>query len=203
MKRIPFAILSGIIIIFITSCQTNRPVERVSSETTMDLSGYWNDADVKIAAKEIISSCLESPRISQYSSLHGGKRPVVIIGSYRNQSDEHIDTGILTKQLEADLINSGIVDFVASRSERSQIRSEREDQQKNASEDTAKNLGNEIAADFILQGMIKTIVDSNGDVITRTYYISTEMIDIETNMKIWVNDNSSIKKVLRRSKLKM
>ena len=178
-----------------TSCASTPQVKRVEPNTVTDLSGYWNDTDVKIAANDIIKECLASPRVSGFASKHGGKNPVVIIGSFRNQSDEHIDTSILTKQFETALVNSGVVDFVASSAERAEVRQERDDQQLNASEETAKNLGNETGADFMLQGAIKTIVDSDGQgLMTRTYYISTELIDIETNMKIWMNDNNLIKR---------
>ena len=185
-----------------SSCASNN-VSRVSSETVTDLSGYWNDTDVRLVAGEIIDGCLASPRIAQYPSQHGGKLPVVIVGSYRNKSDEHIDTEILTKKLEAALVNSGKVEFVASSAERNELRAERIDQQTNASESTAKSLGNETGADFMLQGSVKTIVDSDGKTIARSYFVTTEMIDIETNKKIWMDDNSSIKKVIKRSSTRM
>ena len=181
-----------------SSCASNN-VSRVSSETVTDLSGYWNDTDVRLVAGEIIDGCLASPRIAQYPSQHGGKLPVVIVGSYRNKSDEHIDTEILTKKLEAALVNSGKVEFVASSAERNELRAERIDQQTNASESTAKSLGNETGADFMLQGSVKTIVDSDGKTMARSYFVTTEMIDIETNKKIWMDDNSSIKKVIKRT----
>lgn len=185
-----------------SSCASNN-VSRVSSETVTDLSGYWNDTDVRLVAGEIIDGCLASPRIAQYPSQHGGKLPVVIVGSYRNKSDEHIDTEILTKKLEAALVNSGKVEFVASSAERNELRAERIDQQTNASESTAKSLGNETGADFMLQGAVKTIVDSDGKTMARSYFVTTEMIDIETNKKIWMDDNSSIKKVIKRSSTRM
>ena len=182
-----------------SSCASNN-VSRVS---VTDLSGYWNDTDVRLVAGEIIDGCLASPRIAQYPSQHGGKLPVVIVGSYRNKSDEHIDTEILTKKLEAALVNSGKVEFVASSAERNELRAERIDQQTNASESTAKSLGNETGADFMLQGSVKTIVDSDGKTMARSYFVTTEMIDIETNKKIWMDDNSSIKKVIKRSSTRM
>ena len=185
-----------------SSCASNN-VSRVTSETVTDLSGYWNDTDVRLVAGEIIDGCLASPRIAQYPSQHGGKLPVVIVGSYRNKSDEHIDTEILTKKLEAALVNSGKVEFVASSAERNELRAERIDQQTNASESTAKSLGNETGADFMLQGSVKAIVDSDGKTMARSYFVTTEMIDIETNKKIWMDDNSSIKKVIKRSSTRM
>ena len=185
-----------------SSCASNN-VSRVTSETVTDLSGYWNDTDVRLVAGEIIDGCLASPRIAQYPSQHGGKLPVVIVGSYRNKSDEHIDTEILTKKLGAALVNTGKDEFVASSAERNELRAERIDQQTNASESTAKSLGNETGADFMLQGSVKTIVDSDGKTMARSYFVTTEMIDIETNKKIWMDDNSSIKKVIKRSSTRM
>ena len=42
-----------------SSCASNN-VSRVSSETVTDLSGYWNDTDVRLVAGEIIDGCLAS-----------------------------------------------------------------------------------------------------------------------------------------------
>ena len=100
-------------------------------------------------------------------------------------------------------MNSGKVEFVASSSERDEVRNERNDQQINSSEDTAKSLGNETGADFILQGSVKTIVDTDGKIMSRTYYVTTELINIETNKKIWMDDNSSIKKIIKSSSVRM
>lgn len=186
-----------------SSCGSTGKVTRVSASTVTDLSGYWNDTDIRIVADEIIDGCLSSPRIAGYPAQNGGKLPVVIVGSYRNKSDEHIDTEILTKKLEAALVNSGKVEFVASSSEREEVRAERKDQQFNSSEDTAKTLANETGADFMLQGSIKTVVDSSDKKMTRTYYVTTELINIETNKKIWMNDNSSIKKIIGKSSTRM
>lgn len=200
MKKSFFYFLILFIVFTFTSCEStgNVNVKRVSADTVTDLSGYWNDTDIRLVAEEIINGCLTSPRILGYPLTHNGALPVVIVGSYRNKSDEHIDTEILTKKLETALVNSGKVEFVASSSERLELREERKDQQINSSEETAKSLGNETAADYMLQGSIKTIVDTDGQTMTRTYYVTTEMIHIENNKKIWMNDNSSIKKVIKR-----
>ena len=89
--------------------------------------------------------------------------------------------------------------FVASSSERGEIRTERQEQQEWASEDTAKRLANEYGADFMLIGSIKTNVDSIQGKKTRTYYVYAELIDIESNRKLWVGENSEIKKVITQS----
>ena len=54
----------------------------------------------------------------------------------------------------------------------------------------------------MMQGSVKTIVDSNAKTLTRTYYVSTELIDIESHRKIWINENDSIKKVIGKSSVR-
>lgn len=179
-------------------CGSTKSVERIDSSTQTDLSGYWNDTDVRIVAENLVSQCVNAPAIAAFS--YGKKRdPVVILGTFRNQSDEHIDTTIISKKFEIALINSGKVDFVASSSERGEIREERNEQQSFASESTAKSLGNETGADFMLIGAVKTIVDSADGKSTRTYYVTAELIDIETNRKLWAGEDSSIKKLIKTS----
>lgn len=172
-------------------------VTRLDSAVQTDLSGFWNDTDVRIVAENLINQCVNAKAISAFT--YGKKKePVVIVGTFRNQSDEHIDTSILAKKFEIALINSGKVDFVASSSERGEIRTERDEQQRFASESTAKSLGNETGADFMLIGAVKTIIDSNGNQSTRTYYVTAELIDIETNRKLWAGEDSSIKKLIKK-----
>jgi hypothetical protein len=82
--------------------------------------------------------------------------------------------------------------------ERGELRDERENQQEWSSELSAKALANEVAADFMLIGAVKTIVDSSGADFTRTYFVTAELINIEKNTKVWLGENSSIKKYIRR-----
>lgn len=188
-------------LVVLAGCRSTK-VERVSPDTVMDLSGYWNDTDVRIVADSLIADCVNAPAITNYIRNNNGL-PVVIIGTFRNDSDEHIDTSILTKKFETALINSGKVDFVASSSERGEIRQEREEQQAWASEETAKRLANETGADFMLIGSVKTMVDQMDKTTTRTYWVYAELIDIESNRKLWLGENSEIKKVITKSKTRL
>ena len=201
MKNKVYLIFVLIIVLFaIISCSSSS-VERIDSEDVTDLSGYWNDTDVKIIAETLVLECVQAPAIQNFI-LQNKRLPTVIIGNFRNLSDEHLDTSILSKKFELALINSGKVNFVADAKEREQIRQERLDQLENASEETAKALGYEEGSDFMLLGSVKTIVDSaNGDVVRR-YIVDAQLIDIETNRKLWVGENSQIKKYISRSKLR-
>ncbi|MBR5866364.1 MAG: penicillin-binding protein activator LpoB [Spirochaetaceae bacterium] len=189
-------------LVMFTSCSSTPDVKRVSTDTITDLSGYWNDTDVRIVAESLVKDCVNAPAIANYIR-NNGKLPIVIVGNFRNDSDEHIDTSILSKKFETALINSGKVDFVASSSERGEIRQEREEQQEWASESTAKRLANETGADFMLIGSVKTMVDQNQKKMSRTYWVYAELIDIESNRKLWLGENSEIKKIITRSSVRL
>ena len=96
------------------------------------------------------------------------------------------------------IFNSGKMNFVAGDRVRDEIRTEQQDQQNFASEDTAAALGYETGADFLLTGSVKTIVDRAGNQTIRTYYVTAELNNIETRELVWFKENSDIKKIITR-----
>jgi PBP1b-binding outer membrane lipoprotein LpoB len=193
MKKLigPFAVL-----FLLVSCSSAPRVSRVDALTQTDLSGYWNDTDVRIVCESLINDCINSPRVAQAIAAKSGRLPVVLVGSFRNESSEHIDTAIIASTMEVTIFNSGKLDFVAGGSTRLELREERQDQQINASESTASRLANETGADFLLTGSVRTIIDRAANQTVRTYFVFAEMTDIETNARMWLAQNSEIKKVI-------
>jgi uncharacterized protein (TIGR02722 family) len=202
MKTIIKALFAGAVVLVIASCSSAPKVTRVDAGTQTDLSGFWNDTDVRIVCDSLIKACMDSPRVTQ-EIARKGRLPVVLVGNFRNDSDEHIDTSIISTTMEVAIFNSGRADFVAGGDTRNELRAERQDQQSNASESTASALSNETGADFLLTGAVKTIIDRAGGTATRTYFVTAEMTNIETNARMWMDQNSEIKKVIvtPRSKL--
>ena len=196
------AILFCCAALLLWSCSSNPQVKRVDASTQTDLSGYWNDTDVRIVCESLINACLESPRVSQ-EIARKGRLPVFLVGRFRNESDEHIDTLIVSNTMETAIFNSGRADFVAGGVVRDELRTERQDQQGNASEATAKALANETGADFLLTGSVRTIVDRAGNTASRTYFVRAELSNIETNARLWMADNSEIKKVIKYPRAKL
>lgn len=201
MKKFAFlfaAVCSGLIMV---SCGSTK-VSRVDSDEVIDLDGYWNESDVRIVCDSLIEECISSPRIAKFEGQQG-RAPVVIIDSIRNQSSEHIDTSIVEKKFQTAIINSGVMEFVSSSTERQALREEKADQADHSTYDTAKEMDQETGADFMLKGSVKTIVQSAGDKTVRTYYVYAELHDIRTNKIVWMAENDSIKKVIKRQKAKL
>lgn len=178
------------------SCASTPKVNRVAVEEQMDLSGSWNAADSQSVSQDMIKDVLARPWISEFVSKNSEK-PRLIIGAVLNKSHEHINTETFTKDLERELTNSGKVRFVASSQQRKEIRDERKEQAENASLETAKSSGQEYGADFMVKGQINTIMDEAGKMQVRYYQIELELIDIETNEKVWIGQKK-IKKIIKR-----
>jgi len=176
-------------------------VERIGESEAVDLSGAWNDTDSRLVSEEMIRDSLSRPWLQEFAGRPGQKRPAVIVGEVRNLSHEHINVNTFTLEMERALINSGKVDFVATRSEREEIREERKDQDINAREDTRKAMGRELGADFILTGTINTIVDPSGDTQVRFYQVNMTLTSLADNRKVWVGQKD-IRKLVTRSKLR-
>jgi len=169
-------------------------------DESTDLSGRWNDTDSRLTAEAMVKDVLGKPWIMDFQNGYE-RKPVVIVGKISNKSSEHIAVNTLVKDIERELINSGQITFVASVKERETVRNERVDQQSFSSVETAKDMANETAADFMLQGNINSIVDSVEGKKVVTYQVDLELVNIETNSKIWLG-NKKIKKFVEQDKYK-
>ncbi len=175
-----------------------RTVKRVQVDQTIDLSGHWNDTDARLTAKSMVQDVLSRPWLRNFLRQYN-RQPVVIVGRIRNRSSEHIETDMFIKDIERELLNSGQVKFVASDRERQAIRNERLDQQSFANPETAKELANELGADFMLQGEITSVTDSFEGKRVVKYQVNLELIDIENNAKVWIGQKE-IKKFIQQKK---
>ena len=187
----------------LSSCASGPNVTRVEAGAQVaDLSGFWNSNDVRIVTESMVSHALSAPRVQQEIAAIGG-RPTVLVGSFRNLSDEHIDTGIITSSFETSIFNSGAMDFVAGGAFRDELRAERADQLIHASEATAAGIGHEVGADFMLFGTVRTVVDRGVDrrgnrTTVRTYHVFAELTSVATAQRVWMHENSEIRKVVNQ-----
>ncbi len=181
-----------------TACNSNPKIDRIEPDTVTDLSGDWNDTDSRLVAEEMIQDSLAHPWLGNFTRSKK-KDPVVIIGEVKNLSHEHINVDTFVNDMERALINSGRVEFVASRDERGEIRDERIDQDIHAREDTRKAAGQEIGADFMLKGTINTIIDAIDKKQTRYYQVDLTLISMADNRKVWTGQKK-IKKAIKNPK---
>jgi uncharacterized protein (TIGR02722 family) len=178
-------------------CSSAPTVARRDADEAIDLSGYWNDTDSRLVSEEMVEDALSNPWSTRASEALG-RPPRVIVGRVRNRSQEHLDTRTFVKDLERAFVNSGRVDVVAAPDERDDIRAEREDQQTHASIESAKSMGKELGADFMLQGQIHSILDAVEGEQLRFYQVELELVDLESNRKVWIGQKKLKKTVSYR-----
>ncbi len=188
-------------ILLIGACGPSKQVTRIDSDTTIDLSGRWNDTDSRMVAEKMISDCLGHGWLINHLE-DTSVRPAVIVGGIRNKSTEHIATQTFISDIEMAFINSGRVRPVSSKSERDELREERADQSENASIETIKRMGRELGADYMMTGEINTIEDREGGKQVIFYQTNLTLTNIESNEKVWIGQKE-IKKFIGRKKFKM
>lgn len=182
----------------LAACSTS--VQRIDAGEVRDLSGAWNDTDSQLVSTEMIQDALSRQWLAEFTQEQK-RRPAVIVGEIRNLSHEHINLNTFVGDMERALINSDRVQFVASATERQEIREERKDQDIHASDATRKPMGQEKGADFILKGSINTIIDVSGSDQLRYYQVDLVLISLTDNRIVWAGQKK-IKKFVERSKLK-
>lgn len=186
------ALLGGAVVF--QSCNNTKQVTRVEEDAVIDLSGRWNETDSRLVAEEMVSDMLMRPWLEEFEKGMG-RRPVIIVGLVNNKSHEHIATDTYIKDIEKAILNSGKVRLVQAGEAREELRKERADQNEFASKATAASWGKELGADFMLQGLVNSIVDSNGKQKVVFYQTDLELTNLETNEKVWIGDKK-IKKVI-------
>jgi penicillin-binding protein activator len=200
MRVIRFAAVATMGIFLLANCGHSRPrttVQRTSADAQIDLSGEWNDTDANQVSKVMMRDCLSRPWHSQFQTKNG-KKPVVKLYPIRNRSSDHIQTKFFTKQVEMELINSGVVRVVAALDETSHARYERVDQSRHASDKTAKQQQAETGSDFILNGWVVSQNDAAGGTEVKAFVTTMELVNVETQEKVWLKVHR-IKKVIQRA----
>ncbi len=192
--RLVSTALSMVAVMLLAGCGQSKTVTRVEPDEVTDLSGDWNDTDSRLVAEEMIKDVLNRPWLGEFKG-ETKRSPVVIVGTVRNRTAEHIATTAFIKNLERELINSSRVEFVANKEERAEVRDERADQQEFSSAESLKKFQKETGADYMLRGDITSIIDQASGTRAKFYQVNLELVNIETNKKVWLGEKK-IKKIV-------
>ncbi len=191
MKKIA---LFASVVYLAAACASTNTVTRVDEKAQIDLSGRWNDTDSRLVAEEMVRDGLSRVWVTDFIE-ENGKKPTIIVGIIKNRSSEHINTETFTNDIEREFINAGKVRVVQGGEAREELRRERADQQEFASPETTKRWGMERGADFIMQGTVNSITDSNTKEKLVYYQVDLELTHLQTNEKVWIG-SKKIKKVI-------
>lgn len=192
-----FLLLGLTAFVGITGCGGVQ-VKREDANKEIALTDKWNDEDSRLVAQEMIDDMFSFPWMKKFKKKNPDAEPAIIIQKISNKSHEHIAVETFANDIKRAVMRSGVAEFVVGGSERERLRKERLDQQSNASEDSAKDLGEEMGADFALSGSINSMVDQLGKKRVTFYQVDLKLINLQTNREAW-NGQKKIKKVQKRS----
>lgn len=169
-------------------CKT-RKVTRVDPTEVRDLNYRFDEDDARETADAMIDQALTHPWIEEWREANGD-RPIMIVGEVRNDTSDYIDTKLFTKQFERALLNSGRVRIVAASDERDQLRDERASIRDWSRPETVKQMAYELGADMMLLGRVGENVEISrrGNERIQYYQVNLELIDIESNEKLWIGE---------------
>ncbi len=183
----------------LTGCSNpNWKVDRVDPETTVDLDYRFDDEDARQVAQGMIEDALNKPWLVEHMA-RTDTRPLVVVGTVRNETGDYIDSDLFTDVIQEELLNSGKVRFIAERDLRDELREERLEELEFRDPATIKRAAMEKGADYMMLGRIKDVKERSVDSkrVVNYYQVTLELIDIETNEKTWI-ETREIKKTARR-----
>jgi penicillin-binding protein activator len=156
------------------------------------LTDKFSENDLQLIAKKISNSILESTLVKGKD-----KRPVFAIERVTNKTSEHIDMESLTDKIKVELIQSGRVLF-SDKGLRENVAQEIEYQgSKYVDPSTAKQVGKQVGADYLLTGNISSIVQEAGK-NKLVYYKSTfNLTNLSTNLIEW-SDEKELRKAYKK-----
>ena len=193
------ALRCGVLLLLGAGACVSKRVTRIEPTAVTDLSGRWNDTDSRLVANQLIEQTLSAGWAKRYADSHGGEAPAVVVGSFANNTAEHIAVGTFVKDIEKALLTTGAARVVASGDERAELRGERKDQQQYARSDSRARQGQELGARYVLAGELQAIEDVDGRERVVFYQVDASLIDLETNAKVWVGQHK-IKKYVERAR---
>jgi uncharacterized protein (TIGR02722 family) len=159
------------------------------------LNDKWSETDMQTAVRDLVASA------TAHDSISSAKRPpVVMVTRLQNKTSEHIDTQSVTDMFRVELMRNGRVSFV-DKEAREDIAEEYDYQDSGmVSNETKKEKGGQIGADFILNGRLDSIVQQAGRDKTVYYKMTMNMTNLKTGVIVW-SDYKQIRKIFKKQRV--
>lgn len=188
--------LAGMTLASASCGPTRRDVRRVDPGTVVDVDYRFDDEDARQIYQGMANDALFRSWIDNWMVEHGGKRPVIIIGNIKNNTQDYINTKLFTRSFEREMLNSGRVRVVSARDDRGDLRDERLQGQEWNSPETRKIMKNELGADLMLLGDINDVQERSlrGETVVKFYQVNLDLTNLESNEKVWIG-TQEVKKV--------
>jgi len=181
----------------LSSCTTVKYDDPDKVETlTID----FGSTDLQVLAASMTDSLITSPALEYVKPAleNEDPRPILFVGGVNNRTAEHIDTTGITDSIKVALLKSGKFRFTTSSQGQDELAEQVRFQQGSGRVDPAqaKAFGNQIGADLIIYGNLRSIEKSRGRSVESGgskkedvwYQFVLEAVNIQTGEIIWANE---------------
>lgn len=192
-RRVEAAAWAVAIGLGVLGCSGRKDVKYDDPGRVETLTEDWGSTDLQSVADRMVASLVRHPVIAS------GNRPVLQVSTLRNSTSEHIDTKSVTDKIRTALIKSQMVRFTAVSDQNREILDNLDYQEGRGvvSPETAKKIGRQVGADYLLYGDIASIVKKAGRESDVYYKITLNLVDIESGIIEW-SDEKEIRKTAKR-----
>ncbi len=194
----PFAsILMSLFLFSLSGCGPKAFVkgdydENVESDNL--LNDQWSETDMQRSVKELADSLMGHPLIASAK-----KPPIVMVTKLQNKTSEHIDTQSIMDMVKVELMKRGKAQFV-DKEAREDISEEYNYQNSGmVNKDTKKGPGDQIGADYVMNGRLDSIVQEVGKDKTVYYKLTLIATNLKTGLMEWTDNKQIRKKYKKRS----
>jgi len=185
-KKLNLLFIIIIIIPMIFSCNS---VE-TKKEAINQLNKFWTESDYQLASDSLANFVLNSNLISRFKP---DRKPIIIVGNFIDNSYEKLKIELVIKNFERNLMNSGLITFISSKSKREEIRNDRKNRNNFTDQIEFKKYLSKIKADFFIDGQIDLKIDSVKNYSLKNYDVTLNVVDVK-NVKSVLSKKLKIKK---------
>lgn len=158
------------------------------------LDDKFNEADLQQMASTITGAMITCPEVAAAKS-----RPVVIMESVQNKTEEHIDMQSLTDKIRTEMLKSRKVKFVDKQARETLDQEYQYNEAGNVAAGKAKKRGKQTGADYIMNGALATNIQQVGNDKFIYYKLTMNLTNLETSEIDCVEEKEIRKKYRKRS----
>ena len=165
------------------------------AQATETLTKDFGSTDLQQIAAKMVDDMLAFPPVIE---LTQARRPVLFVDRIKNKTQEHIDTESITDTIQNKLINSGKFRFVDMTSVGAMADQLAYQQQSGmVDKRTAVKTGSQIAAEYMLNGNLSSIVKNSGGKSDVYYKFTFKLQNLKTGIVEWTSEKE-IRKSAKR-----
>jgi len=195
-NRFKIVLLAGVamIIAILGGCSSASSVNYTDPTAVDTLSTNFSSTDLQMITSGMVNSLSTSPLIANAYKQNGG--PLIIyVDSIQNNSDQHIDTSMISDAITSQILNTGLfqlVDMNAMAAAKKQL----DFQAYSGMVDQSKaiQLGTMTGAQYMMFGNIANITQQNTSQQSVFYQITLSLMDLKSGLIVWQN-TQQIRKV--------